>query len=64
MVALRHRPEDVPDELPGHALRRRNRSGGDPTASDPTPGALIRTQHRPAPAGPAPEEDHMRNRAW
>lgn len=50
---------------PGRGTGRgRDRIGGDPTASDPAPGALIGTQDRPAPAGTAPEEDRMRNRAW
>jgi len=44
--------------------RGRDRIDGDPTASDPALDALIRIQDRPAPAGTAPEEDHMRNRAW
>ena len=39
------------------------RSGRDPTASDPPAAALIRRPSRPDPAG-TPEEDRMRNRAW
>jgi hypothetical protein len=63
-VALR----DVPsvDRVAGRPAHRRavDRIRGDPTASDPAPGPLIGTQDRPAPAGAAPEEDRMRNRAW
>jgi hypothetical protein len=44
--------------------RGHGRIGTDPTASDPAPDALIETQDRPTPAGTAPEEDRMRNRAW
>jgi hypothetical protein len=65
MVAQSDTPDDAPDAgghpTPGRAVGGR---GGDPTASDPPVGALIRTKDRPAPAGTALEEDRMRNRAW
>ena len=60
-----HLLRDAARSPPGRGTgRERGWIGGDPTASDPAPGALIRTQDRPAPAGTALEEDHMRNRAW
>jgi hypothetical protein len=53
-------PGDGGRPAPGRAVDGR---GGDPTASDPAVGALIRL-NRPDPAGTDPEEDRMRNRAW